>query len=63
MPALLARWTGPRAEDLQPDGQTLKAPVPGERWPYGPPEAHQDCCGLRERGLFCDCWASDDEQD
>jgi hypothetical protein len=57
-------WRGPREEDLtQPDGDVLKAPVPGERWPYGPPTWHQDCCTLHHGGLFCDCDASDASAD
>lgn len=52
-------WTGPRREDLFPDGVTLVRPVPPERWPYGPPEFHEDCCILRKDGLYCDCKASD----
>jgi len=51
-------WTGPKPEDLKPDGVTLWAPVPGERWPYGPPREQQDCCILRVGGLYCDCSAS-----
>ena len=52
-------WTGPTAEDLEPDGVTLRHHVPGHRWPYGPPKAHQECCQLFQSGLFCDCAASD----
>lgn len=52
-------WTGPGAKDLMPDGSTLRAPVPAQRWPYGPPEGHEDCCTLHSGGLFCDCLASD----
>lgn len=52
------RWTGPLDGDLEGDGQTLKAPVPPERWPYGEPEAHEDCCLLQFGGLYCDCEAS-----
>lgn len=39
-------WTGPNDDELEPDGTTLKRPLPGERWPFGPPVAHEDCCGL-----------------
>lgn len=53
------RWTGPRETDLRADGVTLIRPVPPDRWPYGPPEAHEDCCVLHSGGLFCDCKASD----
>jgi len=56
------RWIGPREEDLDASGVRLLRPVPPERWPYGPPEDHQDCCGLREGGLFCDCTASSEEE-
>lgn len=57
------RWTGPLASDLTP-GNTLREPVPPERWPYGPPDFHETCCILHRRGLFCDCKASaaDDDQ-
>lgn len=51
------RWTGPLDSDLEPSGN-LKAPVPPERWPYGPPRDHDGCCSLHEGGLFCDCGAS-----
>lgn len=59
------RWTGPLPADLDGSGVHLLHPVPAERWPYGPPDAHQDCCLLHTGGLFCDCWASteDDETD
>lgn len=59
----MSRWTGPDDGDVQADGQTLKVPVPGDRWPYGPPEAHEDACGLHNEGLFCDCAASDGSVD
>lgn len=52
-------WTGPRDSDLDKSGVRLRAPVPPERWPYGLPEAHQECCILHTGGLFCDCLASD----
>lgn len=60
----MTHWTGPRAVDLAPDGVTLRWSVPGERWPYGPPSAHENICNLRPQngrpgGLFCDCKASD----
>jgi hypothetical protein len=51
-------WTGPHNEDLDPSGR-LRQPVPPERWPFGPPSRHQDCCLLRGGELFCDCAASD----
>ncbi len=55
-----ARWTGPVDGDYANAMQTeLKAPVPPERWPYGPPDAHEDCCLLHCAGLYCDCLASD----
>lgn len=59
----MARWTGPREDDLGPDGVTLLRPVPGERWPYGPPSFHEACCRLFAAGLFCDCKASDASDD
>jgi hypothetical protein len=62
-PLAFLRWTGPSADDLERNGVTLKAPVPPERWPYGPPGDHEGCCGLREGGLFCDCAASAEEED
>ncbi len=60
-------WTGPTDDDLTtPGGSRLRAPVPPERWPYGPPEFHEDCCklfGAFGPGLFCDCKASDASDD
>lgn len=61
-------WTGPRAYDLANDGVTLRWSVPAERWPYGPPHMHEDCCNLRPRdgkpgGVYCDCKASDNSDD
>jgi len=53
----VVRWTGPREDEVDCMG-TLRAPVPPERWPYGPPRDHDDCCGLHDGGLFCDCGAS-----
>lgn len=58
-------WTGPDDDELEADGVTLKRPVPGERWPFGPRSAHEKSCNLHpttlrpEGGLFCDCSASD----
>lgn len=55
-----ARWTGPRDGDWSSIASgSLRAPVPPERWPYGPPSHHQRACSLFGRGLFCDCRASD----
>ena len=52
-------WTGPNAEDWDAGKHTqLRAPVPGARWPYGPPPYHQPGCILHTGGLFCDCAAS-----
>ena len=57
------QWTGPDASDLAADGETLTCRVPYERWPYGPPSAHETCCNLFRQGgsggLYCDCCASD----
>jgi len=58
MTTMTKRWTGPKEGEVDNTG-SLKYPVPPERWPYGPPEAHEDCCNLIEGGLFCDCAASD----
>lgn len=58
-----ARWTGPLDSDLRADGTTLRESVPPERWPFGPPEAHEDCCVLHTGGLFCDCAASVAEEE
>lgn len=55
-------WTGPNEDEVNALGE-LKAPVPPERWPYGPPVAHQDCCVLFSDGLFCDCTASEYDPD
>lgn len=52
-------WTGPLESDLAADGTTLLTAVPPERWPFGPPDFHEEVCGLRTGGLFCDCKASD----
>ena len=52
------QWTGPREEDLAPDGVTLRHPVPPERWPWCLPEEHDRGCKLHRGGLFCDCGAS-----
>lgn len=59
--AMLA-WTGPHDHEVAPSGM-LYGRVPDERWPYGPPSAHQKYCNLFPRrgspgGLFCDCAAS-----
>jgi hypothetical protein len=55
-------WTGPRPDEVAPSGMLLGR-VPGDRWPYGPPSAHETGCNLFPRrgspgGLFCDCAAS-----
>jgi len=47
-------WVG---SDL---GEFAEGPIPPERWPYGPPEAHQRCCMLFLGGTYCDCEASDE---
>jgi hypothetical protein len=57
-------WTGPRADEVAPSGMLL-ARVPGDRWPYGPPSAHEARCNLfphrgSRGGLFCDCALSED---
>lgn len=57
-----AAWTGPREGEITPTG-LLYGRLPGERWPYGPPSAHEGCCNLFPHrgspgGLFCDCAAS-----
>jgi hypothetical protein len=47
------------------DGQTIRPealPLPPERWPYGEPSAHEDCCLLHTGGAFCDCAASAAEE-
>lgn len=59
MPVAKQPWTGPRDEDLEPDGVTLRRRVPGRRWPYGPPDHHEKVCLLHRGGLYCDCTASD----
>lgn len=55
-------WTGPHPDEIDAVG-TLKHPVPPERWPYGEPDAHEDCCSLKHGGLYCDCLASDASDD
>lgn len=52
------RWTGPREHEIDALGR-LRDQVPPDRWPYGPPEAHEDGCYLHRGGLWCDCAASD----
>lgn len=53
------QWTGPKRGDVDPMApDVLLVPVPGDRWPYGPPVRHQDICLLKSGGLFCDCAAS-----
>lgn len=52
-------WTGPQEGDTEPGtGDVLRQPVPGSRWPYGPPETHQGVCLLHHGGRWCDCEAS-----
>lgn len=51
-------WIGPLDSDLQPGGVHLLRTVPGCRWPYGPPEEHENNCHLHSGGLYCDCRAS-----
>jgi hypothetical protein len=56
------QWFGPRPDEVAPSGMLLGR-VPGERWPYGPPSAHESGCNLFPHrgslgGLFCDCAAS-----
>lgn len=51
-------WTGPTEDDLDSEG-TLLRPVPPERWPFGPPDHHEECCTLHASGTYCDCKASD----
>lgn len=58
LPPIPVVWTGPRDDELAPDGTTLTRVVPPARWPFGPPEFHQDGCILFNGGLFCDCLAS-----
>lgn len=53
-------WTGPRPTDWNDEFRlALRAPVPPERWPYGPPDHHELFCALRRLGLWCDCLASE----
>ena len=57
-------WTGPRADEVAPSGMLLGR-VPGDRWPHGPPSAHEERCNLHPHrgsrgGLFCDCALSND---
>jgi hypothetical protein len=57
-------WTGPRPDEVAPSGMLLGR-VPGDRWPYGPPPAHDARCNLfphrgSRGGLFCDCALSAD---
>ena len=43
-------WSGPDEEDLEPDSDRLLRPVPGHRWPYGPPYCHEESCRLHTGG-------------
>lgn len=57
-------WQGPLDSDWDSPGRTrLKQPVPMDRWPYGPPAAHEPHCHLFDNGLYCDCVASDTSDD
>ena len=56
------RWKGPREDEID-NLDRLRAPVPPERWPYGPPDLHEDDCRLQRGGLWCDCAASDASAD
>ena len=51
-------WTGPNEDEIDSHYKLLKV-VPPERWPWGPPDAHEDACLLHSGGLFCDCTASE----
>lgn len=58
-----APWTGPRPDEVALSG-ILLGRVPGDRWPYGPPSAHEARCNLfphrgSRGGLFCDCALSE----
>lgn len=55
------QWEGPRDDEMD-SSYTLKHPVPPERWPFGPPETHEDACNLHLGGLYCDCAASAHEE-
>lgn len=58
------KWAGPKPGDWADKLRTvLAAPVPPERWPWGPPDQHEDPCTLHRGGLFCDCAASDSGAD
>lgn len=63
-PEEIREWTGPLRSDWDSQARVrLKAPVPPERWPYGPPDHHETHCNLHRNkasrnGLFCDCLAS-----
>lgn len=63
-PTIRAPWTGPLDGDLWLDGTAKNPPLPPERWPYGAPAYHEECCDLFAKGRFCDCSASaaDDEE-
>ena len=58
----MTTWTGPLDGEIDAMG-TLREPLPPERWPYGPPEDHDACCGLHDGGLFCDCGASSEDDE
>lgn len=56
--AEIGRWTGSHDDGTGQDIAAREVPLPPERWPYGPPDAHQSCCLLYEGGRYCDCAAS-----
>jgi hypothetical protein len=63
IPSGIGVWTGPKKKEIDARHQWLGAmPIPPERWPYGPPEAHQPACILHTGGKFCDCTASEEGQ-
>lgn len=56
----MVRWTGPAEWEIDSRYHWIAPlPIPPERWPYGPPSAHEACCLLHHGGRFCDCAASD----
>jgi hypothetical protein len=60
MVSRVKRWMGPRDDEVDMAGSWRGSlPIPPDRWPYGPPDIHEDCCYLHRNGRYCDCAASD----
>jgi len=55
-------WKGPDLAEVNSAIEWIgPLPIPPEKWPYGPPDHHQECCTLVCGGRFCDCEVSDSD--